>query len=358
MNGFFKFVLWTLGGIALFFGLFLLFFTLGDYKPQPRELLFNADKGDTVDVSKSISVVSWNIGYAGLDKDMDFFYDGGNMVRPSEEQYRKNVEAIGRYLKGCSGTDFFLIQEIDEEAKRSYGQNQVEHFSNLLGGYQTYFALNYNVRFVPLPVTEPMGKVKAGLATFSKLLPSVAERYAYPFNFEWPERVFMLDRCFLMMRYPTSDNRELVMINTHNSAFDEDGKIRKAELIYFRDFLLDEYSKGNYVIVGGDFNQCPNGIDENLLGNSFDKNEFHVIPDSLLYGWNYVFDASSPTNRRVDETYVKGKTKVTLIDFFIISPNVSAVSVKTDDLGFENSDHNPVKAVFKLENNDMETLDE
>lgn len=349
MNRFFKFSLCGLGAVVLFFCLFLLYFTLGDYKPQPRELLFNADKCDTLDVTKPISVLSWNIGYAGLDKDMDFFYDGGEMVRPSNAQYKKNIDAIGRYLESKNNTDFFLIQEIDEDAKRSYGQNQVEHFSNLLEGYHSYFALNYNVRFVPLPVTEPMGRVRSGLAAFSKFVPSVAERYAFPFNFDWPERVFMLDRCFLMMRFPTSDNRELVLIDTHNSAFDDGGKIRKAELGYFCDFLQKEYSKGNYVIVGGDFNQCPNGIDEQALGSSFDKSEFHVIPDSLLYGWNYVFDKSKPTNRRADMPYVKGKTKVTLIDFFITSPNVSAVSVCTDNLEFENSDHNPVNAIFKFE---------
>ncbi len=34
----------------------------------------------------------WNIGYCGLDASMDFFYDGGEQVRPSEEKVKENLE--------------------------------------------------------------------------------------------------------------------------------------------------------------------------------------------------------------------------------------------------------------------------
>jgi endonuclease/exonuclease/phosphatase family metal-dependent hydrolase len=158
----------------------------------------------------------------------------------------------------------------------------------------------------------------------------------------------MHDRCFLVLRFPTSNARELVLVNVHKSGLD-DGELRKAELTYFSEFLIEEYAKGNYVIVGGDFNQCPPAIQTQFEGHLFDFDEFYTIPDTLLpAGWKYVFDNSTPSNRRVNVPYRKGETKVTLIDFFILSPNVSVDSVKCDDLEFEFSDHNPVRAVFRL----------
>ena len=330
---------------------FLLYFTLSDYQPEPKEVISVSEKPDTIRIGESLRIIIWNIGYAGLDKNMDFFYDGGTKVRPTIEQVKKNLAGIGDYLsKNSENSDFFLIQEIDEDAKRSYNINQIDHFNGILNQHQPFYAMNYNVRFVPKPVCNPMGKVKSGLITYSRYTPAIAERYAFPFNFSWPLRIFMLDRCFLSMRFPTSNGRELVLINTHNSAFDHSGELRKAELDYFRKFLTEEYEKGNYVIAGGDFNLCPLDIKAEFQGQPFDFDDFHTIPDTLLpSGWKYVFDNSTPSNRRVDIPYRKGETKVTLIDFFILSPNVLVESVECDDLGFEFSDHNPVGVGVKLE---------
>ena len=46
----------------------------------------------------------------------------------------------------------------------------------------------------------------------------------------------MLDRCFLVNRYPVSNGNELLMINTHNSAYD-DGSLRKQQMDFLKDFL-------------------------------------------------------------------------------------------------------------------------
>jgi endonuclease/exonuclease/phosphatase family metal-dependent hydrolase len=327
------------------------FFTITDYRPKLRELIPTSEKSDTIPVDKPLRILTWNIGYAGLDKNMDFFYDGGTKVRPSEKQVEKSMDGIAGFLSDHKETDFILLQEIDEEAKRSYYKNQVEYFENVLYNHHSSYAVNYNVQFIPKPLTDPMGRVKAGLVTFSTFSPVISERYTFPFNFGWPLRVFMLDRCFLSMRFPTTNKKELVLINTHNSAFDHDGELRKAELNYFRKFLLDEYKKGNYVVVGGDFNQCPLNVHPEFDEHPFDFADYHVIPDTLLPSdWKYVYDNSVPSNRRVDIPYKKGETKVTLIDFFILSPNVEIDSVKCEDLDFEYSDHNPVIAVFKLIN--------
>ena len=327
----------------------LLFFTLSDYQPATTEIIANSETPDTIPINKALQIITWNIGYAGLDKNMDFFYDGGTKVRPTEQQVQKNMEGINCYLSKNVDSDFFLIQEIDEDAKRSYYKNQILYFDSILPNYHYFYAMNFNVRFVPQPFTNPMGKVKSGLVIYSIFSPKVAERNAFPFNFSWPLRIFMLDRGFISMRFPTSNGKELVLVNTHNSAFDKNGEIRKAELDYFSKFLIEEYDKGNYVLVGGDFNQCPVNIKTEFQGQPFDFADFYIIPDTLFpANWQFIFDNSTPSNRRVEKSYKKGETKVTLIDFFICSPNISVESIKCDNLDFEFSDHNPVKATLKL----------
>jgi endonuclease/exonuclease/phosphatase family metal-dependent hydrolase len=336
--------------VLLAFFCFLLYFTLVDYQPEAKEIVSVSQQPDTIYVGMPVHVITWNIGYAGLDRDMDFFYDGGLKVRPTKEQAGKNMKGIGDYLvDNGQKSDFFLIQEIDEDAKRSYYINQIASFNDVLHEFRPFYAMNYNVQFVPLPVTAPMGKVKSGLITYSRHLPVIAERNTFPFNFSFPLRLFMLDRCFLVLRFPTSNGRELVLINTHNSAFDNKGEIRMAELDYFRKYLTEEYEKGNYVIAGGDFNQSPPAIKPEFSGQPFDFVDFHVIPDTLLPAdWKYAFDNFVPSNRRTNIPYKKGETKVTLIDFFVLSPNVSVDSVRCDDLEFEFSDHNPVRGFFRL----------
>ncbi len=105
---------------------FFLYFILTDYQPETKEIVLIPEQPDTISVGKPLHIVTWNIGYAGLNKDMDFFYEGGTKVRPAKTQVDKNMEGIGNYLfENDRETDFFLFQEIDENAKRSYYINQI-----------------------------------------------------------------------------------------------------------------------------------------------------------------------------------------------------------------------------------------
>lgn len=341
------YILLLCGGV---FAGFLAFMTLNDYTPPKEVRISSSQHPKVIDVNEPVNCLTWNIGYAGLDAGMDFFYDGGTQVRPTEHQSYHNLRAITDYVAAKAKNNTFLfIQEIDSTAKRSYGFNQVDTLKNKLG-CRAYFGKNYSVSWVPLPVYNPMGHVESGVALFTTAEAANVNRYAFPVNFEWPLKVFMLDRCFIAARYPTSNGRELVVIVTHNSAFDDGGELRKAELVYFRNFLVDEYKKGNYVIAGGDFNQCPASYKPDAADKLFDYEDFHTIPDTLFpANWHFVYENRVPTNRRVIAPYNKETTKTTLIDFFITSPNVTTKSVKCDNQEFAVSDHNPVQASFLLE---------
>jgi len=324
----------------------LYFFTRKDYTPPPvgRLTLNNNISIKQVD-SVPLTFVSWNIGYCGLDKDMDFFYDGGKRVRPDQETLQKNLNGVFDFLSKNDSIDFFLIQEIDSFSKRSYYANQVSLFSKALPGHSCCFATNYNVLFVPLPVFNPMGQVLSGITTFSGYSPAKSERYSYPVNYSWPMKIFMLDRCFLMQRYKLSYSpKELVVINLHNSAFGDADVLRLYETWMLRSFLLSEFEKGNYVIAGGDWNQ--NTPDYNILSFVPGFNKKTGLPkipaDYLPKGWHIVHDTLLPTNRDVNTAYQHGVTPTTIYDFFITSPNVSIERAGVINCGFEFSDHQPV----------------
>lgn len=343
-----KYIIGIVLGAAILFLAFLVYMTIIDYTPETRTCVNRSTRPDTISVSDTIHLFSWNIGYAGLDSAMDFFYDGGTQVRPSYSSSYNNLKSISNLIHSSTGfTDFFLLQEIDIKARRSYNMNQVDTIGATLPGYQTFFAKNYSVKWVPLPVTEPMGGVESGICLYSKYKAISSDRYSYPVNFSWPLKVFMLDRCFLVTRFHLSNGKQLLIINTHNSAFDSGGELRKAELSFFKDYLVSEYLKGNYVIAGGDFNQCPMGYKPSPQDSLFDREDFHTIPDSLFGpDWHFVYEHGVYTNRRVIAPYNPSTTKQTLIDFFITSPNVTTVEAKTVNLHYENSDHNPIVASF------------
>ena len=336
-------------GVVVLIMLFLLFFTLTDYSPNNVETIEQSTNSQNLDITNEIKILSWNIGYAGLNKEMDFFYDGGKMVRPTRPQVEKNLTSICSILQTHNDADFILLQELDIDSRRSYHINQLEYFKENLINYHSTFATTYKVLFVPLPISQPMGKVKAGIATFSKITPLKSERYAFPFNFSWPSKIFLLDRCFISTEITTSNNRKLIVINTHNSAFDGTGALPKAELNYLKDYMEKEYKKGNYVLLGGDFNLSPTSLSPDSFDSLYDIENAIAIPEGTFdKEWQIVYDSQIPTNRSTATTYQKGKTKVNCLDFYVASPNIEIKSIQTINLEFESSDHNPVITTIKL----------
>jgi endonuclease/exonuclease/phosphatase family metal-dependent hydrolase len=254
---------------------------------------------------------------------------------------------VKRFLKQNDSIDFILIQELDKGSKRSYYINEYDSLGKALEGHYSFFAKNYDVFFVPVPPTDPMGKVLSGLTIFSKFQPSSSVRYSFPGEYGFPKQLFMLDRCFLVNRYPLESGKELVVINTHNEAFDP-GEIRKAQMAYLKDFLLGEYRKGNYIITGGDWNQSPPDFKPDFADNKVNTLQMMMTSDFLPLEWKWIYDNKIPSNRTVIEAYDRATTTTTVIDMFLLSPNIKDISVECINLNFEKSDHNPVKIKIRL----------
>jgi endonuclease/exonuclease/phosphatase family metal-dependent hydrolase len=264
-------------------------------------------------------------------------------VRPLPEQYENYRQAILKRIISFDTTAFILLQEVDTLSRRSYYENQFRSITQSMPSFRSYFGVNYD-SWVPVPPQRPMGKVKSGLVTLSKFLPSTVKRVSFESSYSWPMRLFQLKRCYLETRYNTTDGKELVLINTHNSAFDDAASLREKELNTLRSRMLDEYAKGNYVIIGGDWNQNPASFDSTFVLTTYKSKTIKPgIPEDFTpEGWKYAYDPLHTTNRDVNIPYTEGETITSLIDFFVISPKVNLQYVKTVQTGFVEADHQPV----------------
>ncbi|CAA6829047.1 MAG: Unknown protein [uncultured Aureispira sp.] len=369
MKIFTKVLKWTFLAFALFLTyviICLLHGTATDYQPQEvLELpLPKENKPDTIKAGP-LRFLNWNVGYGGLGASSNFFYDNGNpfffsggkMVRSPKAAVEANIQGIADFI-AQEKADFVLLQEVDRNSKRSYYINQHERYLEQLPNYSNSFAPNYKVERVVIPVAEPwhvMGKMESGLSSYSKYKSNQSTRYQFPGSYGWPDYIFHLDRCLSVQHYPTihPEGKELVVINTHNSAYDG-GKLKDDEMAYFKQLVLQEYEQGNYIVVGGDWNQTPPGISsdavEKSLGLPTSKAFYpaNIASDFMPEGWQWVYDLTSPTNRSMIDVLDYGKTTVTLVDFYLVSPNVRVKKIEGKNLKFKNSDHNPILLEIEL----------
>lgn len=342
-----KYLLYIILVPVIIFLFILIYGTLGDYRPDEKILLSEVSDAPALDDSL-FNIMIWNIGYCGLSEKMDFFYDGGKSVRPDRATSESNLHGVRAFLASLDTIDFFLLQEVDVRSKRSYRTNQFETLGDNLQVSHRSFGKNFDVFFNPVPPRAPLGKLHSGLANLNRHTPASSARYSFPGNYSWPMGAFMLDRCFLVDRYPLTGGKELLIVNTHNSAYD-DGSLRKAQMDHLHTFLLDEYGKGNYLLVGGDWNQTPAGFEPAFPLDKFDTTQLSYIQEDYLpVEWTWLYDPAVPTNRRVDIPYKPGVSRTTVIDFYLLSPNLEPLGIRGIDLRFRFSDHQPVIAGFRL----------
>ena len=339
------------GGCLVLVAVLLIVLSVSEYKPVGMENLPIEEGGGSIYEGDQIEILTLNVGYAGLDKNMDFFMDGGKRNTPdSREKIEENLNGIISLLKEQS-YDALLLQEVDRNSKRSYYINEAEAFQSALGG-TSVFAQNFRCLFIPYPIPDFIGQVDSGLQTLTRFHVREAARTPLETSFSWPVRICQLKRCLLVSRIPVAESgRELVLINVHMDAYD-DGSGREAQTRVLAKLMQEEFARGNYVIAGGDFNQVFPDDDFSVYpiqDSDFyepDRLEKDIIPEE----WKFAYDLNVPSCRLLNEPYdeLNPKTQYYVIDGFIASPNVKLERVETIDAGFEYADHNPVKLTASL----------
>ena len=330
--------------------------------PDDTPISVDNNPSQTLASGTPYKMATYNIGFDAYTPDYTFFMDEG-MTKDGKPTVgihsvaasRESVEAC---TNGAIGTlqslnpDFLLLQEVDTDSTRSYNVNQKSAFENAFPAFSSAFAVNFHSGYLAYPIGEPHGIVNAGLLLMGDARVDSATRYSYPIDEDFPAKFFDLDRCFAVERLPVANGKQLVLINSHMSAYTKDGTLREKQLAVLCGVMEKEAAEGNYVIVGGDWNHA--------LGDSLELYESNYRPptwvsefdESLLPSGFSVVRAGNiedvPTCRNNDEPYEKGHTYTVTVDGFVVSSNVKATA-KNIDTGFEYSDHNPVLLTFELQ---------
>lgn len=331
---------------------FITYLSVTNYTPNNIEAINVLDNTEKkIKLNEENTLLTLNIGYAGLDKESDFFMDGGKgVLASSKEKVYENLSGIINIIEQ-NDADIVFLQEVDESSKRTYNINETQTISEAFDKSSAY-AYNYKCNYVPYPLPT-LGKISSGILTLNTYDVEEAYRVALPIPFKWPISMCNLKRC-LLVEYVNIEgsDKQLVLVNLHLEAYD-DGEGKMAQTRMLMDILEEEYAKGNYVIAGGDFNQTFPDVDKDkypLLDDEY-WNAGTLYKESLSAGWKYIFDDTYPTCRLLNEPYDSENTENNqhyVIDGFIISPNVEVTSIETLNEGFEYTDHNPVKMNFYL----------
>lgn len=361
MRTLWRYLRWLLLIVVLYVVGILLYGTLTDWQPEgvttlaAKQPAAHATIGDSI-----ITLLAWNVGYGGLGAEEDFYYNRGDFFWTELGKARADRDHVDNYVAGQELTlqntlaDFFLLQEVDSASRRSYHTRQLDRAAATRPDYAVYYAPNFVAKRVPIPVFQPWdhyGRVNSGLVNMTRYQPTDADRIQLPGEFGWPTRLFQLDRCALRQSFVTDGGGELIVYNVHLSAYDEDGGIRRQQMDYLRELVLKDYAAGHYVVVGGDWNQLPPGFNWFSLNPTVEKTQ---LPPTIGFefmprGWQWAYDPTMATVRSTDVPYDGHRNRRSLIDFYLLSPNVKLRTIKTINQSFRFSDHHPVYLEAELQ---------
>ncbi|WP_125605953.1 endonuclease/exonuclease/phosphatase family protein [Lapidilactobacillus bayanensis] len=333
-----------------------LVYVFATYYRLPAKMVLKPVANQTAQVKTgtNYTVQTYNIGYGAYTPKDSFFMDGGT------ESKARSTAAVKGNLAGVIKTtranqpDFAFFQEVDRWGQRSRNVDEVNLLTNAFRkSHARVYGQNYDTPYLFYPFNDPIGAAKSGLVTLSNKKVVQAQRYSLPIATN-VTKLTDLDRCFTVTQVPVVNGRKLQLINVHLSAFTKDQSIQKAQFKKLFAYAENAYQNGDYVIIGGDYNH-------RLLKNSaqiFNSQKsgltwthlfpFSELPQGFTVPTAGLAAAAVPSVRGMDQPYKKGRTFITLVDGFILSPNVSAQSVHIADTQFQYSDHNPAVLKFKL----------
>ena len=329
---------------------FISYHRIGD---QPLTPVQTPDTAPSLSAGEAYTMVSWNIGFGAYEEDYGFFMDGGTESRAwSKERLTANMDAIAGYLKQ-QDADFYLLQEVDTDATRSYHVDEREPLYAALFDKSSVFCQNYDSPYLLYPLTKPHGASQSGLLTFAPVNIAAANRVELPVEGGFM-KLLDLDRCYSVSRIPAEGGKELVLYDLHLSAYTSDGTIATEQLKLLLADMQAEYDAGNWCVAGGDFNKDLLGDSSVYFGEADQEYSWaQPIPEGVFDGVDITLvapldeDDPVPSCRNADGPYHQGQYVLT-VDGFLVSANVEVQESQVIETGFAYSDHEPVEMTFVL----------
>ncbi|MFC1480807.1 endonuclease/exonuclease/phosphatase family protein [Candidatus Neomarinimicrobiota bacterium] len=241
------------------------------------ELIIYYEADPIVEVTtppENLRILTWNVKYAGGG--LNFFYDCyDKRVLMTKTEVLENLGRLADKIIQLD-PDIILIQEIEIGSKRSAYVDQMQYLLNETAlNYGVYSSL-WKAQYIP---SDGLGRMDMGNAILSKFELTDAERIAFELRTDQDAltQYFYLRRN--IVRATAHVGSGLEVINTHTSAYSQDGSKEK-QLIVFKD-LLDQINADSLnFVAGGDLNTIPPNADKkNNFSDSICEDEDFVGDD-------------------------------------------------------------------------------
>jgi endonuclease/exonuclease/phosphatase family metal-dependent hydrolase len=318
-----------------------------------------AGDAPTLEPGQQLDVMSWNVQYmAGTG--YVFWYDlpdgDGPDDRPTTADITATFDEVVRIIEDAQ-PDVLLLQEVDDGAARTDGEDQLVRLQELLADPYpcTSSAFYWKAAYAPHP--RILGSVGMKLSTLSRFQIDEATRYQLP---QMPSdlltRQFDIRRAILETRLPVTGAEDLVVLNTHLDAFAQGSDTMERQVALAKDLLDDLTAAGEPWLLGGDMNLLPPGPQYDALAPA---QQAYYAPDTELsvltdaYASVPSVEESSGPDRTVWFTHQPNDPAVDgpdrTIDFLFHAPTLTLGehSVRAADT-LEISDHLPVVATYTL----------
>ena len=301
-------------------------------------------------------ITSSNAGFGAYSDNYSFFMDGGTKSWAlSKESVYENINGTVESCKSVN-PDFYLFQEIDLDATRTYHVNEeniiIDYLAeNQINNLSYTFAVNFDSPFLMYPLYQPHGKSLAGLMTISSTEITDSTRRQLPIEDGYTKYID-LDRCYSKNYINVDNGKQLVLYNVHLSAYTSNPDTATNQVKMILDDMQAELDSGNYTILGGDMNKDLLGDSSEYFGVAGDFNWAKPFPTNLLSDSFALVKPIDPENpipscRNADKPYSEDSFVLT-VDGFIISSNIELVESNVINTEFKYSDHNPVYMDFIL----------
>ncbi len=243
---------------------------------------------------------------------------------------KRVVENINGQLKQIEGfnPDVVLLQEISKLSFVNCFKNPYKWYKRRLSEYFGDYYASYNI----------LNLVNHGKSTFSKFS-SVVVKVKAPFKAKgFLNNYFCGNKGFLINRIKISDHdKELVIFNIHLIAFKKNYAVRLKQMEYVLALASIEVDKGNYVIIGGDWNI-------NLASDGVISQQPKNLIEKTIEWCFAIPEQRTLKSFKQDQGNNGGKI---IYDGFLCSTNISVLKVISRE-DFRFSDHAPVLLEVKL----------
>lgn len=321
------------------------FTTLQPDQVQPAQV-HNAENASSLSNKDEIKLLNWNVQFMA-GKDYYFYYEGGTDEQPSPEAIDRTTNEVARVIKK-EDPDIVLLQEVDDGADRTYNEDQLQKLLELLPEEYSCHSSTFYWRAAFTPHPHIMGSVGMKLSVISKYKIESATRYQLALKPDnWFVKQFDLKRAVLEVRLPREGGKDLVIFNTHLTAFAFGSDIRSRQVEEIQSIIKETSSEGYPWVIGGDFNLKPPGTETEGDGGKVIKplfDNYQAVPGyeevngSSQKDW-YTHFPNDPEITKPNKT----------IDYFFFSNNLSLGEHYVRKEGtLDISDHLPVVAKISL----------